>query len=297
MAIADINSIYDNLLKSRLASAKKNRETQILNLENQRGGIDADYQGILDQIRKVKGDVENRYKGLYTGLDNEKKQGDEQFYRDRNAVDVGVNQNLIRTREALAANNLLGGGANLQAQLNMSTDRMNGLGTVATNQAKYNQTLADRRAQYMMEEQSSYNDLENQRLDAERNKAQKLQELMNQINLINSQGMSDDEAIKAEIEAQRIRDILAYQEQARAAAARSSGGSSRSSSGSSSKKTSQSSVRQQAYEALDYYMKQGQGDEFLRKNAQELKKDLGTQEYYRLLKEKQMRERELRGMM
>lgn len=56
-------------------------------------------------------------------------------------------------------------------------------------------------------------------------------------------------------------------------------------------------LTQQAFEALDAHMKEGTADEFLMKNQQELINDLGLEMYKRMLKEKQMRERELRGMM
>lgn len=323
MAISEINSMYDNEYQRRLNALKKKREQDLLGFDSQRDTVSNEYQNLTNQVNKVRQDVQNRYKGLYGGLDNQYEQGKQKFYGDRNAVDVGVNQNLQRLKELMAAKGWTQGGANLQAQLNTSTDRMNGLGQVATNETNYNQNLNDQRNKFTAEEQSSYVNLDNQVGEAERKKAERLTEIKRQIDLINSQGLSDEEALKAEIEASRMRDINSYNEQLRREALEaqriaeqrayedrirqeqrayeervrqeqlkaaknksSSSGGSKKSSKKKTKNNNNNDLVTWAKHELNAQMKAGKADEWIQNNKQALYNDIGVDNTTALIKRK-----------
>lgn len=293
--------MYDNEYNRRLNALKKKREQDLLTFESQKGSVGSEYDNLVNQVNKSRQDVTNRYQGLYKGLDNQFEQGKQKFYTDRNMVDVGVNQNLQRLRELMAAKGWTQGGANLQAQLNTSTDRMNGLGKVATNETGFNQNLDDQRNKFTREEQSSYLDLDNQINDAERKKTERLNEIKRQIDLINSQGLSDEEALKAEIEADRMRDIQAEQrrqediarqerirqeELSRQRSYSTSSGSKKSSSSKNKKKSSNESLFDQAKHELNAQMANGTADEWLANNRQELMDGIGADNYTALVQRK-----------
>lgn len=74
--------------------------------------------------------VNNQYKNMYAALDKQKQQAGDTRYKGLNDADTTVNQNLNRVQEIMAKNGWLGGGENLQAQLDSNSDRANLHGSV-----------------------------------------------------------------------------------------------------------------------------------------------------------------------
>lgn len=94
----------------------------------------------------------NTYKNLYSGLDQQAQKAADTKYTQSNAVDTGVNQNLNRVQEIMAKNGWLGGGENLQAQLQSNSDRSNNQGKVTTDYNNTIQGVDNSRNQYQGEQ-------------------------------------------------------------------------------------------------------------------------------------------------
>lgn len=215
MGLQDINSMYDNLLNSKLNQLKQKRAQAIQGYETQNGQVENDYnnvvKGLNDKVNKTK----SLYQNLYSELDQENDNGKQKFYQQRNTVDVGVNQNLDRIRELMAKNGWTQGGENLQAQLSANTNRMNGLGEVASNEANFITNLSNQKNKYVTEEQSVYNDVNTQTEAANQNKIKKLADIAAAIKLIEENGTLEDDAARNEVESSRIRDVNSYNERLR----------------------------------------------------------------------------------
>lgn len=82
--------------------------------------------------------VNNQYKNMYAALDRQTKQAGDTKYKGLNDADTTVNQNLNRIQDIMAKNGWLGGGENLQAQLDSNSDRSNRHGEL---EDKYSTTL------------------------------------------------------------------------------------------------------------------------------------------------------------
>lgn len=215
MAIQDIQAMYDKLYSSKYNDLLKKKNQSIQDLEGQQSQVNNQYQDLYNSLNQKKLDTQNQYKTLYSGLDNQYTQGQQKFYNDRNSVDVGVNQNLARLKEMMAAKGWTQGGENMQAQLQANTDRSNGLGQVRTNETSYNQGINDKRNQYSLQEQGIYNDIGNQVSAAEREKTQRISDLVDKIRLANESFAGDEQALKDSIDAQKIKDINDYNERLR----------------------------------------------------------------------------------
>jgi hypothetical protein len=155
MAInTDINTMYDDELKRRLYEAKKARDQKSLNYTSQENDIN-----------------------------NQIKQGNENYYTQKNTADALTSQELANARELNAAKGWLGGGSDLQAYMSANTNRGNRLGEIESDKRNY-----------MNQRQLQLNDIAGQRTQ-----------------LANS-AIDEDNAIRAEIEAARKKDLIAEQQ-------------------------------------------------------------------------------------
>lgn len=136
--------------------------------------------------------VKNKTSAL-SELDKQSAENNENFYNQRNQA-AYENANSKRSiRDYMAKNNLLQSGESVDALLRNSTDYSNSMGTINSNETKAKN------------------------------------EILNNRNKINSEFDGNVAAAKAEIEAQKIKAILDYeQQQAQLAAARRASGSGRS---------------------------------------------------------------------
>ena len=129
MAYEDIYSRYKNLYDAQNNALAQKKNSAIQGYTNQQNDMANQYADLANQLKTKADSTKSQYSNLYKGLDQQNVQAKDTNYTDRNQVDVGVNQNLNRVQELMAKNGWLGGGENLQAQLNSNSDRMSGFGS------------------------------------------------------------------------------------------------------------------------------------------------------------------------
>ena len=139
----------------------------------------------VEQIQKM---YDNMYSSKYndlikakneslSDLDKQEAENKDNFYNQRNQAAVDNASNRRQVRDWMAKNNLLQSGESVDALLRGNTDYSNSMGSIASNEAKYKNELANSR------------------------------------NKINNEFNGNVAAAKAEIEAQKIQSILEYQQQ------------------------------------------------------------------------------------
>jgi hypothetical protein len=218
MAYEDIYARYKNLYDAQNNSLAQKKDTTIQGLNNNKNDLTNQYTDIANGLKAKQDSTKNQYQNLYKGLDQQNVQAKDQNYTDRNNVDVGVNQNLNRVQELMAKNGWLGGGENLQAQLQSGSDRMNGFGNADKGMNDKFNTILNDRNNYQGQEQSAMNDINNQISSADREKATKLQAIMDAINSANTNYNSDSTALKANLDAQAQGEIYNAEQAAKAQA-------------------------------------------------------------------------------
>lgn len=139
----------------------------------------------VEQIQKM---YDNMYSSKYNDLvkakndslsdiDKQEAENKDIFYNQRNQAAVDNANNRRQVRDWMAKNNLLQSGESVDALLRSNTDYANSMGTIAGNETKYRNELANSR------------------------------------NKINNEFNGNVTAAKSEIEAQKIQAILEYQHQ------------------------------------------------------------------------------------
>ena len=205
---AQLNSKYDNLYNAQANPINQKRDSQIQNYQNQINQTNDNYNSLV-------ADTKNKYQGLYTGLDQQQTQAGTDKYNQSNDVDTQVNQNLNRVMDIMAKNGWLGGGENLQAQLNSNSDRQNGFGKVLNAYNNIIQGINTNRNQFRNEETSLYN-----KYNAD--KTTNINNLNGQIMSARNNAASDLAALRATLEAQKSDELSklqqAWEQQQQAAA-------------------------------------------------------------------------------
>lgn len=236
----DVNNQYTDLansLKNKISQAKAT-------YGQQQGDVNSKYNSLYSTYDNQKADTTSKYKNLYSGLDQNNVDAKKTNYTDRNNVDVGVNQNLNRIQELMAKNGWLQGGANLQAQLNSNSDRMNGFGNADTTMGNTLQSVLNTRGQYQGAEQGAYNDIasnvadskanqvldinkltdtyntnntdyNNQMTSANREQTSKIQAIMDAINSANVNYGADSQALKSNLDAQAGEEVYSAEQVAK----------------------------------------------------------------------------------
>jgi hypothetical protein len=272
MPYEDVYARFKNLYEANLNPLAQKRDSTIQGLNNNKNDLTNQYADNINSLKTKQEGVKNQYANLYRGLDQQNVQAQDKNYSDRNQVDVGVNQNLNRVQEIMAKNGWLGGGENLQAQLNSNSDRMNGFGNADKTMGTTLNTVLQNRNQYQGDEVNANNEINNQISSSEREKTTKLQAIMDAINSANANFGADAQALKANTDAQAMAEI-AQQEQAY-----------QKSYASSNPTTSTSTQGSQAdLESIQEQMKNetdaGTGDEFLTNNKEAITRAYGADTY------------------
>jgi len=218
MAYEDIYSRYKNLYDAQNNALAQKKNSAIQGYTNQQNDMTNQYADLANQLKTKADSTKAQYSNLYKGLDQQNVQAKDTNYTDRNQVDVGVNQNLNRVQELMAKNGWLGGGENLQAQLNSNSDRMSGFGSADKTMGNTLNTVLNNRNQYQADEQTATNDINNQSISNEREKATKLQAIMDAINSANVNYGADSQALKANLDAQAMGEVYNAEQTAKAQA-------------------------------------------------------------------------------
>lgn len=229
------------------------------------------YQAKLNDIKKKKDQslaglaseeqaTNNQYTDLYNQLKTKQEDAKTGYYNQRNEAAVGNAQNVQQMRDWMASKNLLQSGESADAYMRANTDFSNNLGRIKTNEDTFNR------------------DIMNQNSTAQREQAQKIADIYNRRRLTEEGATGDEQALRSEVEYQRLQAA-----QAAASARRSSGGSSsRSSSGVA--KTDKVAVQKQVEEAFNTAETVSDMKNFLDQNGEEIIKQAGQATYDKLYK-------------
>ena len=215
MAIDKIKQMYTDLYNSRYGDLEREKSEGYQSATNQENQVKNNYAEALKKYEQNKLETQNKYKTLNTNLDNQQKEAKNTYYNQRNQAAVNNAKTTARTRDWLAANNLLQSGENVDAMLRANTDFNNTLGTIYTNEQATNRSINDTRNQYALDEQAAYNSINNSIGAAEREQAQKLNEILAYRKSLDDNFGSKLNSLKSEISANAIKDINAYNEQLR----------------------------------------------------------------------------------
>ena len=215
MAIDKIKQMYTDLYNSRYGDLEREKSEGYQSATNQENQVKNNYAEALKQYEQNKLETQNKYKTLYTNLDNQQKEAKNTYYNQRNQAAVNNAKTTAQIRDWLAANNLLQSGENVDAMLRANTDFNNTLGTIYTNEQATNRSINDARNQYALDEQAAYNSINNSIGAAEREQAQKLNEILAYRKSLDDNFVSKLNSLKSEISANAIKEINAYNEQLR----------------------------------------------------------------------------------
>lgn len=197
MAISDIEKIYQNMFESQRQNLKNKTDQELLGLTSQENQVNNEYQTLVNELA------------------NRRKQAQGEYQTQQNQAAVGNARNVAGIRDWMAKNNLLQSGENVDAILRANTDYGNEQGRIKGAESQY------------------YTGLDMQRGTADREKANRLSDIMGKRNLINNSFNDQVMALQKEMEAQKARELLQYKQQqeaiarqqAAARATRTSGGS------------------------------------------------------------------------
>jgi len=215
LSIDNIQKMYDSLYKSKYDELVRQKEKSLQETSNRESQTNLQYKELNDKYNKNKIETKNKYQGLYTGLDNQQADAKEKYYGDRNSVASQNARQSQQIRDYMAKNNLLQSGENVDAMLRSNTDYSNNMSNVYTNEQNTNRAIGDKRNEYKLGEQSAYTDINNSITAAERERTQKIQELMAYRQGLEEDFNSKNSSLLSEIESNKIRDVNAYNEQLR----------------------------------------------------------------------------------
>lgn len=241
---SSIEKMYDQLYKSKYDSLVKERDSALSKLKTRDKSISNQFNDTKKQLDLSKSQLYAKYKSLYEGLDTQASEGKENYYNQRNDASYSNAKNTQAIRDYMAKNNLLQSGESVDALLRNNTDFSNTMGDIKGNEQKFNTNLNNTRKNYQTEELNNVTSIENSLASALKERDRMIAELQAQRDDIGNSFNSGVSSMKSEIEYQKLKDIMAYEDalaaaaaSAAAAAARSysygSGSSSRSSSGGS----------------------------------------------------------------
>lgn len=213
--LSTIEEMYNKLYKSKENDILKKKQDALADLDSQKTSVNNQYQEVANTLNTKKDTTKSQYQGLYTGLDNQQTAGKEQYYQDRNGAALGNVQKIQQIRDYMARNNIVSSGENVDAMLRSNTDYNNNLGSIYNNEQKFNRDISDTRTKYASEEQNTYNDINNQLSAADRDKAQKVSDLLNRIRLTNEGATSELQSYRDELDAKKMSEINNYYERLR----------------------------------------------------------------------------------
>ena len=215
MAIDKIKQMYTDLYNSRYGDLEREKSEGYQSATNQENQVKNYYAEAFKRYEQNKLETQNKYKTLNTNLDNQQTEAKNTYYNQRNQAAVNNAKTTAQTRDWLAANNLLQSGENVDAMLRANTDFNNTLGTIYTNEQATNRSINDTRNQYALDEQAAYNSINNSIGAAEREQAQKLNEILAYRKSLDDNFVSKLNSLKSEISANAIKEINSYNEQLR----------------------------------------------------------------------------------
>lgn len=287
-----IEDMYNKLKQAKKTSLENDTQQKLAGLDSQQQALANQYQELQNTLNARKQATQGQYQTLYTGLDNQLNQGKDQYYQDRNSAALNNAQNTQKIRDYMARNNLMSSGENVDAMLRGNTDYNNNLGNIYSNEQQFTRGIGDKRNQYSLEEQNAYNDINNQLGAADREKAQKIADILNQRNLLNTSMLSELQAYQDQLDAQKVKDVADYNERLRqeaaaraqqAAAARASAAKASASSATKSAAAQKQKDTDAVWNELYANIDQRSGEQFLQQNRSAIISNLGSKVYKDML--------------
>ena len=215
MSIDNIKKMYDSLYKSKYDELVRQKNSALQETANRENQTNLQYKELNDKYNQNRVETQNKYQGLYTGLDNQQSEAKEKYYGDRNNVASQNARQAQQIRDYMAKNNLLQSGESVDAMLRSNTDYSNNMANVYTNEQNTNRAIGDKRNEYKLGEQTAYSSIDNAIAAAEREKTQKIQELMAYRKSLDDDFNSKNNSLRSEIESNALKEINAYNEQLR----------------------------------------------------------------------------------
>ena len=257
MSESQIEAMYKALYDSRAKEYEIAKRKQLESLDNELKSYTNAYNSTKNQIELNKKNTANKYQEMYKDLDNQAQEGKNRYYKDRNNASVDYSKNTHAIRDYMAKHNLLQSGESVDALLRNNTDFSNNMGSIRDNENTFNKNITDTRYSYLRDETSAYANYDKSLADA-------LAEYdLNRGRIVQNRTSAENdyldklEALKKEVEANKLKDLMAYQQSLIAAASsRSSGsgggGRSYSSRGSSSSSNTSNTVRTNLANEVNY---------------------------------------------
>ena len=193
MGLAEIQAMYNNIYNSKLNDITKKKNQALQDLGTQEKTVNDQWTDFNDTINQKKDEAKQTY------------------YGQRNDTALQSSKNAQQIRDWMAKNNLLQSGESVDGMLRNQTDYNNSMGNIATNENNFNR------------------DITNQWNSASREKGRKLADIVAKRGMADKDYLSDQTALKQEIDAQRMKAEMDFNNAmaaARASSGRSSGGSS-----------------------------------------------------------------------
>lgn len=215
MGAEDIKKQYENAYNSQVTELERQRQKAFEEATNRENQTKLEYEELAKQYANNKTDATNKYKGLQTGLDTQQADAKNRYYDDRNQASVQNAKSTQQTRDYMAKNNLLQSGESVDAMLRGNTDLSNNLGAIRSSEDKTNLAIGNQRNAYNQEEQSYYQKIDGMIGASEREKTQKLNELLAYRNSATEDYNAKKNSYFQQMEANKIKDINDYNEQLR----------------------------------------------------------------------------------
>lgn len=241
MSESKIEAMYKALYDSRAKEYEIAKRKQLESLDNELKSYTNAYNSTKNQIELNKKNTANKYQEMYKDLDNQAQEGKNRYYKDRNNASVDYSKNTHAIRDYMAKHNLLQSGESVDALLRNNTDFSNNMGSIRDNENTFNKNITDTRNRYLRDETSAYANYDKSLADALAEYDLQRGRIV-QSRTSAEQDFSDQiAALKKEVEANKLKDLMAYQ-QSLAAASYSGGGSGRSYSSGGSRSGGSSSL-------------------------------------------------------
>lgn len=159
-------------LQARLQALQAAKQTKISGIESQRGVIGQEYQEA--------GALLNQYKN----------QAAPQFQQQRSQAQIQTAQAANKLREIMAARGVLAGGENISANVGIQNQLQNTLGSIG------------------QQEQDYMSDLDRRQADLDREKAQRLAALQEQIAAVNNAASAEELAVISDVGSQTSQALM-----------------------------------------------------------------------------------------
>lgn len=285
-------SSYDLLKKSKLEEALNKKNNAISSLQTQQTGIENTYKDLADTLAKRKADLAAKNTADNQNLDSQLQTGTENYMQQR---DQGVIANTNQTKaiqDWYAKNNIANSTASADELGRQATTLANTLGTINSNKNSFETGITNNRNLVNLDYSNGVNDLVNQDNAAQREKAQKLAEILNLITGANSAYDSEAQSINDSVEAEKLKAINDYNEQLRQEAVKAAEAerdrqfqaqqaslSRSSSSNTSSAKAQKEQATNQAWSRFNEEFKDGTADQYLQQYGSDIINTLGYDVY------------------